>query len=110
MCGMWLMAQGVEKKNVETLQLRHGIFRDLAVVSQISSRSEAKSINLGLPMNDNDGLEAGAEQLNRPRDGVQFDLGKSAKLVLRLENVAEHAAQEFHGLRAGVERHFPRLV
>ena len=54
MRGMRLETQGIQKKNVEPLQLRQRCFGNIAMIGQICRGSEAKSINLGITVNDGD--------------------------------------------------------
>ena len=49
-------------------------------------------------------IKAGAKKLDGAFDGLKFHASNSAELVVRVEDVAEHAAQKFGCFRARVER------
>ena len=60
-----LVAQRIQKQNVESLQLFQGAFGDITVVSQIRRRAETKAINLCIAMNKRDGLEDCTKQFQQ---------------------------------------------
>src|ERR1700678_648600 len=110
MRGMRLIAKRIQKEDVETAQLVQGFSRHLAVISEGGGRSEKKTNNRCLAMDDCQRLKACAEQFNRAFNRMEFDLGQSAKFIHRLKNIAEHVAQKFAGARHGIKRKFARLV
>src|SRR5436305_1045775 len=110
MRGMRLVPQRIQKQNVESFELMHGRIGDLAVIGEISGRSEAIAVDLALAVDENHRFEAGTENLYRPINGPQFEKRQAAEFVIRIENVAEHFAQKSSGFRARVERQLVRLV
>src|SRR5260370_27409801 len=95
---MWLVTQSVEKQHIQILQLRQGSLRNVIMVGQIRSRPEAKSINLCVAVNHNHRLKPRTEQIQRALDVFQFNMWQSAELIVRVENVAEHSADELGGI------------
>src|SRR5208282_2191882 len=102
MRGMRLVAQRIQKQNVEAPQLLQRFGRDLAVIGQVGGRSETETDDRSFPMDHRHWLEARAEQLDRALDWLQVNQRQSAELVLCFKNVAEHTAQKFAGSRRGI--------
>src|SRR6266403_6242026 len=110
MRGMRLVAQRVQKQNVEVSQLLQRFGRNIAVIGQIGGRSETETKNRSIAVDHCQRLEARSEQFDRAVDRMKVDLWQSAKLIRWLEDVAKHVAQEFAGLRRGIKRKFAWYV
>src|SRR4051794_39143159 len=82
-----LVAQSVEKENVESVQPFHGRFRNLAEVSKVSRRAEAVTDDRRLAMDHSDGLEGHSENRNGLGDLDEIHFGESAEFVVRVEDV-----------------------
>src|SRR4029077_7539650 len=96
--GVGLVPQTVEKKHVEALQARGGGLGDFAEVGEIGGRAKAEAVDFGVAVNDGDRLEPGAEEMEGTVNGFQFETGETSKLVIRVEDVAEHVADVGNGL------------
>src|ERR1019366_7318082 len=110
MRGMRLVAQRIQKENVEAAQFLQRFGRDLAVIGQVSSRSETETDNRSFAVDYRHRLEARAKQFNGALDGKQIDQRQSAKLILRFENIAEHTAQKIACSRRRIKGQLTRLV
>src|SRR6478672_1519368 len=110
MRGMRLMSQSVQKQNIQVLQVRERLLRNVAEISQVSCGAKAVSIDLGIAMNHRHRLKAGAKQLHRTVDGLEFHLSNAAEFVVGIENVSEHASQELSRLGPRVKRDLGRAM
>src|SRR2546426_284657 len=55
-------------------------------------------------------LKTRAEQLDRAADRFHLHLRQPAELIVCVENVAEHVADEISGIGTGIKRQLSRLV
>src|SRR4029077_3019489 len=110
MCGMRLMPQRIQEKNVQSFQLVERRVRNLAMVGEVGGGSEAKAVNFRLAVDQPYRFEARAKNFHRPVDRTQLQLRQPAEFVIGVENVAEHPAQKSRGVRARIKRQFIRLV
>src|ERR1700688_1010621 len=110
MRGMRLVAQRVQKKNVQAFELVERRLRNFAVIRKISGRSKAVAVNLRFTVNQAHRLEARAKKFHWSVYWTQLQLGQAAILVIGLKDVAEHLAQEGCRVRARVKRQPLRLV
>src|SRR5579864_1430893 len=99
-----LVAQCIQKQNIEVFQLRQRRYRDLTMVGQVSRRAKTKAINLRVAMDQSDRLESRTKQLQRPLQRAHLDLRQSSELVIGIENVSEHVLNESGGVRVRIER------
>src|ERR1700676_5502830 len=104
MRGVRLVAQRVQKQDVEISQLLQRFGRTLAVIGQIGGRSETETKNRSIAVDHRQRLEARSEQFDGAVDGMKVNLRQSSKLVFGLKDVAKHFAQEFARLRRGIKR------
>src|SRR6266404_3554146 len=107
---MRLVAQRIQKQDIEVAELLQRFGRDLAVIGQIGGRSETETKNRGIAVDHRQRLEARSEQFDGTVDRMKIDLRQSAKLIFGLKDVAKHFAQEFAGLRRGIKRKFAWYV
>src|SRR5215470_4167067 len=110
MRGMRLMAQGVQKKNIQAAQASHRLGGDFTEVSKISGRTETKAMNFSVAMENLYRFKAGAEQFQRTVNVVDLDAGNSAVFVVGIKNVFENLLQGDCGLRKRVERNLLRAA
>jgi hypothetical protein len=61
-------------------------------------------------MNHRHRLKAGAKQLHRTVDRLEFHLSNAAEFVVGIENVSEHASQELSRLGPRVKRDLGRAM
>src|SRR5271170_5729436 len=101
---MRLMTERIQEKNIEAVQFGQRSLGNFAVIGQVGGAAGAKTIDFGFAMDDGHRFESGAEKRQRPLDGLEFHLGQSAKLVVRVENVTEHGTDILRGLRTRVKR------
>src|SRR3954452_4553215 len=101
---MTLMPQSVQKQNIQVLQVRERLLRNVAEIGQVSCGAKAVSIDLGVPMNHRHRLKAGTKQLHRPVDRLEFHLSNAAEFVVGIENVSEHVSQKLGRLGPRVKR------
>src|SRR5882757_7724044 len=107
---MRLVTQSVQEQDVEIAQPVQRLSGHIAMVGQVSSRSETETQDGRLAMNHGHRLKTRAEQLNRAVNRLHFHLRQTAEFVVRVENVAKHIAQEFCRARFGIQRQSSRLV
>src|ERR1700685_161799 len=79
-------------------------FGNLAVIGQVRGRSKAVAVDLRIAMNHRHRLESRSKQFHGPVDRIQLNLRQSAKLVISVEDVTEHFAQERGRIWTGVKR------
>src|SRR5213594_33799 len=72
--GMWLVAQRVQKKNVEVLELAQRFLRNVAVVREIRGRSKAEAAYFRIAVDQYNPLEHRSKQFQRTLDRSQLDL------------------------------------
>src|SRR5690348_9742688 len=61
-------------------------------------------------MQDRHRLEAGAKQIQRPAEQIEFHLREAAVFVIAREDIAEHLLDAFHRRWLRIERNFSVLV
>ena len=105
-----LMPQCIEKQNVEAFEFMHRGLGNFAVVSEVGGRAEAISVNLALAVNQNDRLEAHAENVDGAVDGTELQQRQPAEFVIRVKNVGEHPAQKRGGFGPSIQGKLLRLV
>src|SRR5256885_1048211 len=66
--GMWLMTQGVEKKNVQAAQPLHGFLWNRAEISQVSGGAEAVAVDFRIAMQNADWLKLCSKQFQAAID------------------------------------------
>src|SRR6266436_5035867 len=110
MRGVWLVAQRVQKQDVEVSQLLQCFRRNLAVVGQVGGRSETETKNRSIAVDHRQRLEARTEQFDGAVNGMKINLRQSAKLIFGLKDIAKHVAQEFARSRRGIKRQLARYV
>src|SRR5579864_79303 len=106
---VWLMSQSIQKKNVESLQPRKRRVRNAAEVGEIGGRTKTVAENFRLAMDHRYGLELRAKKIELPLDRLEFQPRQPAKLIVRVENVAEHIADVLRCFGARIKRN-PALV
>src|SRR5271155_2371504 len=110
MCGMRLVSQRIQKENIQSFELTQRRLGNFAVVGQVCSASEAEAINLRVAVYDPHRFEVRSEKIYRTVNRAQLELRQAAIFVIRVEDVAEHLAQECRRIGARVERQFSWLV
>src|SRR5271166_4746065 len=107
---MRLVSQRIQKKNVEVAQLLNRFRRHRTVIGEIGGRSETKAQNRRFTVNHRHRLKVRAKQVESAIHRDQLDLWQSSKFVVRLEDVAEHVAQELAIRSRRIERQLAKLV
>ena len=80
------------------------------MIGEIGRRSEAIAVDFGFAVNHGHRFKARAEQVQWPFQRLEFNLGQAAKFVVRVEDVAEHVADECGHIGTGIERQPAGLV
>ena len=97
MRGVWLVAQSIQKEHIQAPQLCERGIRDLAVIRKISRIAKPESIDRRLAMQEGDGRELDAEQIDGGAvQHVGFQLRHGGLLFLTVEHVAERAMNGGH--------------
>src|SRR5262249_15694091 len=102
--GMGPVPQRVEKKDVETAQLLHGLRRNLTEVGEGSRRSEAKAVDFRVTVDDFHRLKPRSEQVQRAVDPLHLYAGDAPVLVRSVKNVTEDSLHGFRSRVKGVQR------
>src|SRR5262249_48894612 len=110
MRGMRLVAQSVQKKNVQATQAIHRLGRDFSEVSEISRRTETEAMDFCIAMQNPYRFKASAEQFQRTVNVVDLNAGNPTVFVVRIENVFEDLLQGDSGLRKRVKRNLLRAA
>src|SRR6185369_8950754 len=82
----------------------------ISEIRQVSRGAKAVSIDLGVPMNHRHRLKAGAKQVHRTVDGLEFHLSNAAEFVVGIENVSEHVSQKLGRFGPRIKRDLGRSM
>src|SRR5215471_3084900 len=110
MRGMRLVAQSVQKKNIQATQASHRFGGNFTEVSKIGSRTEAKAMNFSVAMENLYRFKTGAEQFQRTVNVIDLDARNSAVFVVGIKDVFENFLQGNCGVRKRVERNLLRAA
>src|SRR3954471_10860476 len=104
MCGVRLVPEGIQEKDIQSTQLCLARHRNVAEVSEVGRVAEAKAMDLVIAMHHADRFDARAEKFEGLSNIQQLDLRLARILIGFVEDVSEGIAQGARGVRVGIKR------